>query len=474
MAISIDTSQALRRPADLRQLVEAVVAALPADEAEWVEWKGSLPLDAAEGWFSISKQILGFANRWPERAARFLGGNGYLIVGAQPGTTVAGVTPVDVAKLDDWLRAYLGEDGPVWAPTYVTVAGKHVLVVVVEAPRWGDRICVLRKSYQPIEKGQGAPKGTVFVRRQASTERATDAEMDMLQERLLRGQRQPSLELRLGWKDGPVALTPIRTAPEARRAWLDARRKVLLRSLQDHQDRPARAVSKLLKLGDVTGARGLADVSAAASFRKQDLFNLWGTASRKEDRTPEQYRAQVEEYLQKANPALHAATVDALARSGANTVRLALTNATNRNLPKVKLTLHVPGRVWAIDEDDLDDEASPELAQSPRRYGTFRPTARWPAGLSPIFTSPLSHSTVIMPRGTPFGLEIDNSGSARLTFHVGDLRPRDTAELDGFVLMVEEPGGGQSQRPGRRRAPASTACRRVPSISRWRSGRSLL
>jgi len=39
----------------------------------------------------------------------------------------------------------------------------------------------------------------------------------------------------------------------------------------------------------------------------------------------------------------------------------------------------------------------------------------------------------------PFALEIDNSDSAKLTFHLGDLRPRDRVELDEFSLMVGEP-----------------------------------
>lgn len=156
MAISIDTSQALRRPSDLLHLVQQVVAALPEDEAHWVEWKASLPLDKAEGWFSTARQVLGFANRHHDRAARFVGGLGYLIVGAEPGKS-DGIAPVDVAKLDDWLRPYRGSAGPVWSPTYLEVDDTSVLVVLVEPPAWGDPIYPLRKSYQPA-KGPGSDK----------------------------------------------------------------------------------------------------------------------------------------------------------------------------------------------------------------------------------------------------------------------------------------------------------------------------
>jgi hypothetical protein len=133
VSLNIDTWHPMRRPSELEALVRAVLDAVAEDEAEWIEWKSNLALDNTEGWFSISKQVLGMANRNPERAARFVGGLGYLVVGVEP-ARLLGVNPVDVAKLDAYLQRYLGSNGPVWAPTYLTVDGKTVLVVVVEAP----------------------------------------------------------------------------------------------------------------------------------------------------------------------------------------------------------------------------------------------------------------------------------------------------------------------------------------------------
>lgn len=49
----------------------------------------------------------------------------------------------------------------------------------------------------------------------------------------------------------------------------------------------------------------------------------------------------------------------------------------------------------------------------------------------------------MMPRSiVPATLDIDNSGSARLTFRLGRLRPREQVELDAFSLVVAEPAGG--------------------------------
>jgi hypothetical protein len=409
MAIIVDISQVLRRPADLLHLVEAVVAALPTDEAEWVEWKSDLPLDALDGWFSISKQVLGFANRDPDRAARFAGGNGYVIVGAEPGN-VRGITPVDPAQLDNWLRSFLGNDGPVWSANYVTVERKEVLVVVVEAPRWGDRIYPLRRTHQPQARGQGADKGTIFVRRQASTGRANDAEMDMLQERLLRGQRQPPLDLGLGWRGEPTVLSPIDATDEARQSWVDARRQVLLQSLRNYEPRTAAARQ------------------AEKALRLRNMFQA-------DNRSADQYQAEVEEYLRGVSEPLVSLMASRLFKAGTNEIRLVLTNPSDRNLPRVKLSLHLPGRLAAFDR-----EPSWKLPDAPRPFGAPRPLAGL-RELGPAFDSTWIRSTSSAAR-VPLSLEIENGGSAKLTFQVGDLRPRDTADLDAFTLVVAEPAGG--------------------------------
>jgi hypothetical protein len=186
VTLVIDTSRPLRSPAAQVELVQAVLAADETDETEWVEWKSLLDLTRAEGRFAIASQILGFANRHPDRASRFVGGCAYLIVGAEPGT-MSGQPVMDPADLDNALRPYLGDAGPVWSPLWPKVSGCHVLVVTVEAPRWGDPIFVLRKAFDRHEDG------TVFVRRPGATRRASAAEMDHLLVRLL--QRRGPLEM---------------------------------------------------------------------------------------------------------------------------------------------------------------------------------------------------------------------------------------------------------------------------------------
>lgn len=149
MTLDIDPTVPIRRPADQRALVQAVIGAQPENETHWLEWKRTLRLDSAEGRFAIARQILGFANRHPDRAARFTGGYAYVVFGAEPGTA-PGVDCIDVADLDPGLRRYLGDDGPLWSADYITTdSGTSVLLITVDPPRWGDRIFTLRRRTRP-------------------------------------------------------------------------------------------------------------------------------------------------------------------------------------------------------------------------------------------------------------------------------------------------------------------------------------
>src|SRR3954454_15181433 len=60
MALVVDPTRLLRRPSDLVELVEAVIAASPSDEGEWIEWKSQADLGTTAGLFTLARQILGF------------------------------------------------------------------------------------------------------------------------------------------------------------------------------------------------------------------------------------------------------------------------------------------------------------------------------------------------------------------------------------------------------------------------------
>lgn len=106
VALSIDTSQALRGTTDLRLLVNAVVAATDHDEANWIEWKSDLDLTTKEGCFQIARTVLGMANRLPERAKATCEGLGFIVIGVEPGN-LCGITSVDPARLDQLIEPYV-------------------------------------------------------------------------------------------------------------------------------------------------------------------------------------------------------------------------------------------------------------------------------------------------------------------------------------------------------------------------------
>jgi hypothetical protein len=180
MPLAVDISSAFRSPHELAMLVEAVLNASENDESDWIEWKSGLDLGEKGTQGTIARHILGMANRRPEHAARYAAGCGYIIVGAEPGRC-AGVAEVDPAVLSQGVHPYVGAEGPGSAAHYVNRDGASVLVVSVEPPRSGDRICTLRKEFPRYLAG------TVFVRRQGSTGQAGPDDIRALEDRFAAG-----------------------------------------------------------------------------------------------------------------------------------------------------------------------------------------------------------------------------------------------------------------------------------------------
>jgi hypothetical protein len=175
---TFDTTRASRTEDELRALAEAIhLSPVGTQETNWLEWKCSDPT-TPEGLFAVAKTLLGFANRAVAVAELVYDGVAYMVVGVEPGST-PGVPTFDHAKLGQKIKSYV--DGPRWTPYYIDYSGVTVLVIVVEAPRPGDRIYCLMKEFT---KGTTSyRRGTVFHRGTAQTEPAGPSEIDMLSDR---------------------------------------------------------------------------------------------------------------------------------------------------------------------------------------------------------------------------------------------------------------------------------------------------
>lgn len=90
-------------------MVDAVLAASPADELDWIEWKRSLELSGKTVRGILARHILGTANRLPEQAAAHADGRSFVVVGAEPGNR-CGVAAGDPADLSQGLDSFLGPD----------------------------------------------------------------------------------------------------------------------------------------------------------------------------------------------------------------------------------------------------------------------------------------------------------------------------------------------------------------------------
>lgn len=405
MALVIDTSKALRRPSDLEQLAVAVRDADPNDETHWIEWKSSLDLTTKHGWSKIASAILGFANREPARAERCCEGCAYMIVGIEP-NNVEGVIPVDHAKLEQGLDPYLGgHSGPSWSPQYVTVDGKQVLVVTIEAPRQGDRMFPLRKTFQ-TSAGVTVPDGTVFVRHQAKTERATAADHDMLTARSTGAAATVDVptDVTVEWV-GEVPTVPACDAGIGCDEWVAQRRSEL--KVRPPVPKPKPTSSSTSPL-------------ATLMIQPTGALNLF------EKRSWASYEAEVESYLTRCRKRWPHVVQSRYHSSDIGLIKMAVSNPSDRNLPAVEMKLTLPDSAWAFPES-LDDV---EFPKAPAKYGDGNTLEYDPA----ILTLGLNRSYIPSPISLPL-YDVDDDGRT-VTFRSFHLRPHQREVLSGIVVAV--------------------------------------
>jgi hypothetical protein len=416
VALDVDTGVPLRRPAELVRLIRAILDADPNDETDWLEWKSRLGLTSAAGRFPIAKGILGLANRIPTRAQANCGGIGYVVIGAEPGS-VTGVLAVDPAQLDDGLSPYVGgARGPGWSATYVQVDGSSVLVVMVEAPKAGDPIYTLRKTYDNFRAG------TVFTRKNGKTAPADDHDIDALQARL-RARSSAALELDVSIV-GDIPLSwfdPGRVEPEIQQ-WVESRRSGLVAEAEriDRLQRQEGTVS---------------DDPLLEAHRLATSLTRWTAVPnplvREDDRTLDDYAAEVEAWAERLLRSVMESWPARYSNRGHGVMRVKVVNSTDRNLQDVLVKVVFPGEeIGGVDESPYVNR----LPSPPRRFGEperldlglLGPPIGLP-NLSPGSSLPEIRSTWV------------EQGSLRIGWEVGDLRPRETDESEDVYAFVRGP-----------------------------------
>ena len=346
----------------------------------------------------VAKSVIAFANRDPDEAGRTLGGVALLILGVEP-QNLRGIQPIDNADLEAGLAPYLGGgDGPRWQPHWVRVDDKTVLIIEIHSPSWGDEIYCLHKDFDRLRAG------TIFVRKLARSDRATPQDIRRLTARRMRGATHGA-SVRVELADDSTFV-----------------------KYEDSVDRLPDFVERERK-------RLLGPLDTTQSLRHATYMSLppaisaaFGLFEQPEDRSPDQFREQVEAYLLKLPEKWERFISDAR-RVAVPQTTLRIVNESDQNYQDLEVSLHVEGDAKATPAP-VDNEADPRrvLPPSPRAWGPRRTD---PFGSTSYLHLPHVARSISGP-----SMRIENGGSFRIAFPPRHLRPQASAKLGSFIALI--------------------------------------
>lgn len=457
--IDHDLSRRPGRYSEWQALAAAVIASTDPEENYWLESKSKLDWSTPHGVGTLGRAVLAFANRDPQRASAALEGRGVVVV--------TDVETLDNADLENKLSVYVGgSDGPRWQPHWVSIDDKPVLVVEVDAPQSGDPPYTLRQKFDDYRASQ------VFVREIGKTVLATQADIARLARRMLATDAADTLDVMLGFTLEEPLMTYFwdDDAVESFVLGDEARLMASLAEVEAERAREAAAKAAREKVAAADAAReaagsplGLSGVGArynlglksaadyeskagtfaalSGTIQRQAAF-LGGslTETHEEDRSPEEFRAEVARYVAD----VRASMTDALWTVARRVVPIPtfwLTNLAARNYTAVEVTISVEGNAKAEDEDhEHEVMIRTMLPRRPRKYGPW--TSQSALG-SLLANQSYANYTPAFPRmdygiASPGRREIQNGGSFRARFDPIDLRPGD-AQIEvesGLVILI--------------------------------------
>lgn len=413
----------------MQRLLEAVENAHPHDESEWIEFKADLDPTTKNGASAIAKAVVAFANRDPDRAQRWCGGHAYVVVGLAPGN-LAGALEIDPADLHNKVNAFLASPPPDWDPMPVTYKGKPLVVITVAPPKPGDPIACIGKSSGDVVDGN------VYVRAPGKSERARAADLRRLSARL--APANETLRNIIVTTTGNIAAVNYLDTWVSR--WIKAEEADLLAPFTpDPGPEPMRA-----SLGLPRAYRAIEPfLGAAAGMRSQaERIEAMFSIQHEEERTEEEYRAEVKTYLDRCQENLPRA-LKAIRAAEATPVTFSVTNNTLRNYTAVLIKLHVEGDVFGYDWVNEFKGWRKYVGRRPRLWGPWTeskisqgslyPDVRGP--ITQAYRPPIAEATRPRPR-------IENVGSVSITCVPVDLRPGASEELLTVNLVADRTGSG--------------------------------
>lgn len=413
MTDELDTSRAPRGTIAAAKLVKAAAAIGDLSERHYLELKGPPDLRSKADKAKIAKFILGAANRMPERAANTFEGCAVMIIGITP-EGVVGIPPVEMLELTQVIEPFLGPAGPRWDIQRVAVEGSpnEVLLVTVEPPQHGDPIFPCRAN------GEKLSDGRVYIRADGGTREANSAELDLLATRSSAiSIADVDLEVKIVGDVEPVDLD----ASECLEDYINQERSRLLRAMPRKRPEPGDHPLSAYNLAPLGDAKVL-------------MRGLTSIHELPEDRTEEQYRAEIDSWEAEVRAAWHPA-IDSFLGRVLPSMAIQLKNHSDRYLQDLQLKIHLEGEVTGIAFLDRDDELpsrwSLGLPAGPRPWGP-RPNPALDFRAKPYYNHRLQ--PYVPPVASNLGWS--NSGSIDLTLRAGDLRPRATETFDEEELVL--------------------------------------
>ncbi|WP_404473568.1 hypothetical protein [Microbacterium aerolatum] len=415
--VSIDTSRAPLGERRARALVDAVVASDDRLEHHYLELKSELDLAGRRDRAKIAKFILGSANRMPDKAATAFEGYAVMVIGASS-QTLKGLPPVEVLDIEKGVLPYIGADGPRWDVARVPVpdSTNEVLLILVDPPQWGQPLFpCLKEGGERNELRDGA----IYYRASGQTREANSGEIQQL---LRRGQAAGVPDVNLG-----VAAQG--SATRVDRARLDV-------VLEDYLTKVANELELAMVLAK-RPAQTPKDLSAhgvAAAYAVRNIGGVSDLFSSPEGRSESEYRAEIsawEEHTRASWPA----TVEQYLGRLLPVTELAVVNTEKVFLEDVQVKVHVAGDIVGIKALPMVEELSVDdlgLPPPPRSWGPTKRDLGWES--PKMWVSGADYSNIA--RQITRRASWDNSGSVRVAFEIGELRPLETEVTDDLDLVL--------------------------------------
>lgn len=383
--------------------IEAVSDSDDRVERHFLELKSQIDLSIAGGGAKVAKFVLGAANRDPELAVKRFDGYALMVLGVSQGS-VTGVPFFEAKDLENTVKKYIGDDGPRWDFERVRVDQDHdVVVIKVDPPRPGDPVYTCYK-----DGPENLRNGGIYIRLDGQTREARGGEVRALLER--------------GRATGPRANIAVSITGSALPFRCGA--QVLEDLLGYERERLRRAYEETLRKEKLP-------VTFAAAMRAAGAMSVFG--SEPEDRTSEEYQAEIDEWEAETRASWSAFLDDAAAAVWPS-VRVRVRNLCTTFMEGVEVRIHLNGPVEALAKKE-DDTVTDRLPAPPRPWG--------PREIRPDWMNTQVHS-LQLPRPVlhPDSVLFANSGSVDLRLKLNELRPEATYDSDDgeLVLVIRAPG----------------------------------